>query len=78
MRTQPYTEVGIKRIPCARCSKPSTQQWQVCAMDNRYMGVCQECDILLNALVIKFMGLKAEYIKKYKAKYNKNGNPKNS
>ena len=31
-RRPPYTEIGIKRIPCARCGKPSVHQWQVSRM----------------------------------------------
>lgn len=53
-RRAPYTAIGIRRIPCARCGKPSTQQWNACAIGNRYLGVCTECDIELNALVLRF------------------------
>jgi hypothetical protein len=55
-RRKPYTEIGIRRIPCFRCGKPSSQQWQVCSDDNLYRGVCTECDIALNELVLRFMG----------------------
>jgi len=53
-RKKPYTELGIKRVPCLRCGKPSTQQWQICSLNNKYFGVCSECDIKLNALVLDF------------------------
>jgi len=53
-RKQPYTEKGIKRVPCIRCKKSSQQQWQVCANDNRYLGICNDCDIQLNKLVLDF------------------------
>jgi hypothetical protein len=56
-RRKPYTEIGIRRIPCARCGKPSTQQWQVCANGNRYLGVCTMCDVTLNAFILEFMRL---------------------
>ena len=64
-RKKPYTELGISRVPCARCGAKSTQQWQVCSNDNRWMGVCKECDIALNALVIDFFGLPKDLLKKY-------------
>lgn len=54
-RKRPYTEIGIRRIPCSRCGKPSAFQWQVCANGRSYVGVCAECDIALNALVLEFM-----------------------
>jgi len=55
-RKKPYTEKGIGRVPCARCGMPSTQQWSICALDNRYLGVCDKCDMLLNTTVLQFMG----------------------
>ena len=54
-RKKPYTDIGIKRIPCSRCGVPSSRQWQVCANGNLYLGVCDNCDIELNALVLEFM-----------------------
>lgn len=54
-RLTPYTKAGISRIPCARCQAPSVHQWQVCADGNQYRGICEACDIALNALVLKFM-----------------------
>lgn len=58
MRKKPYTEIGIRRIPCARCASPSVHQWQVCADDNVYRGLCSDCDVKLNAMVLKWMGFK--------------------
>lgn len=57
-RREPYTSTGISRIPCARCGKPSKFQWQCCANDNRWLGVCERCDVELNALVLKFFRFK--------------------
>ena len=54
-RRKPYSELGIRRVPCARCGRPSSQQWSICADGNAYRGVCTECDIALNKLVLKFM-----------------------
>lgn len=56
-RKRPYTEIGIRRIPCTRCGKPAECQWQACANDNRYLGICVDCDIQLNAVVLEFMRL---------------------
>lgn len=66
-RKQPYTEIGISRVPCIRCGKPSQQQWQVCANDNRYLGVCNSCDYLLNKTVLNFFKLpnRRELLKQY-------------
>jgi len=55
MRTNPYTEIGIKRVPCFRCGKPSKYQWQICALGNKWAGLCVNCDIDLNGLVVRFM-----------------------
>lgn len=54
-RRKPYTEIGIRRVPCSRCGSPSTQQWQVCANGNRWLGVCLPCDVELNRLALEFM-----------------------
>lgn len=53
MRRKPYTERGISRVPCAKCSKPSAYQWRICSFD-RWCGICTKCDIDLNALVAKW------------------------
>ena len=68
MRKKPYTTIGISRIPCKRCGKPSRYQWQVCALNNVYMGVCQECDIELNELTLNFFKIKGR--KKILDRYN--------
>lgn len=54
-RQKPYTQIGISRIPCTRCGKPSYHQWQVCANGRRFVGICLDCDIELNRVVLKFM-----------------------
>lgn len=54
-RARPYTARGIRRVPCSRCGAPSVHQWQVCANDNRFLGVCAACDVGLNALALRFM-----------------------
>lgn len=53
-RRKPYSYQGIHRVPCARCGKPSRYQWQCCSNRNRWLGVCRDCDIKLNAWVLRF------------------------
>ena len=55
-RTKPYTEIGIKRLKCARCNNKGYASWQVCADDRIYRPMCLQCDIELNELVLKWMG----------------------
>lgn len=55
-RETPYTAAGIKRRPCARCGKPASTQWQVCADGSVYRPLCTACDVALNALVLKWAG----------------------
>jgi hypothetical protein len=56
MRKKPYTEIGIRRLKCFRCGKPAMHQWQICADGNQYRPICEECDIALNEMVLKWMG----------------------
>lgn len=70
-RRKPYTAIGISRIPCARCGAPSTQQWSICALDNRYLGCCDYCDTALNALVLYFFGVKGR--RTIMARYRRRG-----
>lgn len=53
-RREPYTERGIHRVPCVRCGEPSVHQWQICANANRYLTVCEACDIELNRIALDF------------------------
>jgi len=68
LRRTPYTERGVRRLPCVRCGKPASRQWNACA-DGQYRPICTDCDILLNRLVLQFMRIPAwkEKIRKYKA-----------
>ncbi len=58
MRQKPYTKKGISRVPCAGCGQPSTQQWQICSLNNQWMGLCNRCDIDLNKAVLRIIGVK--------------------
>ena len=62
IRRKPYTDRGIKRVPCARCDSPSRSQWQICALNNEYKGFCVDCDIELNRLVLGFLGIPSKEI----------------
>lgn len=55
-RAKPYTDAGIRRVPCVRCGEPAAQQWQVCADAGRFRAVCLGCDVALNRLVLKWAG----------------------
>lgn len=46
-----------KTTPCARCGKPATEEFNICADGNIPRKVCPVCDIALNALVLDFMRL---------------------
>lgn len=67
---EPYTERGIRRVPCARCGKPSKYQWSICANKNRSLGICPVCDIELNRIFLDFAGFpnKQELLDAYKLK----------
>lgn len=76
-RGKPYTEIGIRRLPCSRCGKPATHQWQVCADNNLYRPICIDCDIELNSIVLVWMGDEdaVDKIHRYKKKMGvKDGN----
>lgn len=55
-RKNPYTSIGIARLPCARCgAKPSLHQWNLCSDNNLQRPVCEKCDAEMNALVLMWM-----------------------
>lgn len=51
---KPYTERGIRRVPCVKCGQKSKYQWSICANKNRSLGVCTDCDIELNRIFLEF------------------------
>jgi len=69
-RKTPYTEAGIKRVPCCRCGKPAAEQWQICADGALYRPVCVECDVALNDLVLEWFGFpdREQKMKRYREK----------
>lgn len=75
-RRRPYSTAGIHRVPCWRCGAPSKHQWQVCADDRIFRGLCWPCDVALNALVLRWMG-DPEWrrkVERYKAMHDTHGN----
>jgi len=69
MRKKPYTDRGISRIPCKRCGKPSTEQWQICALGNVWLGICRKCGDELNEITLRFFKIKGR--KKIMCKYKR-------
>jgi hypothetical protein len=56
VRRKPYTDIGIRRVPCFCCGAPSETQWNICADGNVFRGLCLPCDVALNDAVLRFMG----------------------
>lgn len=56
LRNKPYTEIGIRRIPCLRCGNPSRFQWNICSLPG-FHAICLDCDVALNRAVLDFMGV---------------------
>jgi hypothetical protein len=68
-RRAPYTESGIKRLKCIRCGGRAQFQWQICSDGNNHRPLCGQCDVLLNRLVLQWMGHPAadELVERYAA-----------
>ena len=54
-RRNPYTTIGISRVPCIRCGEPSRTQFQICADGRLYRPFCAGCDVELNEMVIRWI-----------------------
>ncbi len=73
-RFKPYSAIGVNRVPCARCARPSHAQWNVCADKingrTQYRGLCLQCDIGMNELAMRFVfgGTREADIASYAAK----------
>lgn len=61
-RKEPYTERGIRRVPCTRCGRPARYTWNVCADGNLYRPICEQCDIALNEAVLRFMNFPEDVV----------------
>lgn len=68
-RKKPYTEIGVRRVPCTRCGRPAEYQWQVCADGRLFRPICKQCDIELNEFVLQFMGFPEDLIRAKMAAY---------
>lgn len=55
-RKRPYTNMGVRRLPCFRCGEPACAQWSICADGNVHRPICNECDIELNRIVLRWAG----------------------
>lgn len=55
-RKKPYTEIGVRRLPCSKCGEPGFSQWSICADQSNYRVLCLKCDIALNKLVLNWIG----------------------
>lgn len=55
MRRKPYTEIGIRRMPCVRCGGKGRFQWQICSDGNQYRVLCAPCDVALNEMVMRWV-----------------------
>lgn len=42
--------------PCVRCGKPGTESFDLCADHNALRSLCDDCDIELNELVLRWVG----------------------
>ena len=57
-RREPYTETGLRRMACFSCGLRSAHaQWSICALGNRHFPICAECDVELNAIVLRWAGV---------------------
>jgi hypothetical protein len=73
-RRKPYTARGIRRLWCQTCrARKASHQWDICSLDHRFVPICTECDIALNATVLRFLkvpgaaDLAARYARKVRA-----------
>ena len=63
-RRLPYSSNGVKRVVCHCCNKQKAMfQWAVCALGNRHIPVCADCDYHLNMLVLVALGIENPYPK---------------
>ena len=69
-RTQ-YTQDTIQRAKCFKCkTRPAKEQFNICALGGRFVPICPECDVELNALVLNWLDVpeKDERMKIYQKK----------
>jgi hypothetical protein len=57
-RRKPYTERGIKGVPCIRfsiCGNMAHSSWTICADNNVHRPLCKSCDEELNEMVLRWV-----------------------
>lgn len=66
-RDKPYTRAEIRKVKC-QCGKLSRYQWNCCALDNRWVALCKDCDLAMNEMVLAFFRVKgrAKLMDKYR------------
>jgi len=52
-RKRPYTQAEIGRVKCC-CGSLAAFQWNCCAIDNRWVALCRDCDVGLNEMALAF------------------------
>lgn len=58
MRTRPYTDAGLQRVPCVVCGEPAAHQWSLrpCAIGRTgWYALCTAHDVELNAHLLAFL-----------------------
>lgn len=52
-RKRPYTQAEITKSRCI-CGRRAAFQWNCCAIDNRWVALCKDCDIGLNEVALAY------------------------
>jgi len=55
-RRRSYSDAELAKQSCIRCDAPSTEQWRCCA-DGSWRTFCTPCDVGLNEVILRWMGL---------------------
>jgi hypothetical protein len=53
-RKEPYTVIGLHRLPCVKCGAPARFQWQICSDNRLFRPLCKKCDVELNEMVMRW------------------------
>lgn len=70
-RHKPYTQIGVRRLPCIRysiCGNKATFVWSICSDDSLNRPICQSCDEELNEMILRWAGFSdwQEKMERYK------------
>ena len=67
-----YTNEELSRTKCIRCGELSSHVWGTCANGGYHIPLCENCDVSLNELILKWLvvsnweELMEKYIRKVK------------